>query len=94
MKLGDRRRLRPPSHAARVVEMGFDAVLLNTAVARANDPVRMASAFAKAVAAGASPTKPAPWLKAKAPNPRHRWWVRRSGNRRRIEDWVTVLCRS
>ena len=32
--------------------MGFDAVLLNTAVARADDPVRMASAFAKAIAAG------------------------------------------
>ena len=41
-----------PSHAARVLEMGFDAVLLNTAVARADDPVRMATAFAKAVAAG------------------------------------------
>ena len=41
-----------PSHAARVLEMGFDAVLLNTAVARADDPVRMAGAFAKAVAAG------------------------------------------
>ena len=41
-----------PSHAARVLEMGFDAVLLNTAVARADDPIRMASAFAKAVAAG------------------------------------------
>ena len=41
-----------PSHAARVLEMGFDAVLLNTAVARADDSVRMASAFAKAVTAG------------------------------------------
>lgn len=41
-----------PSHAARVLEMGFDAVLLNTAVARADDPVRMAAAFAQAVAAG------------------------------------------
>ena len=41
-----------PSHAARVLEMGFDAVLLNTAVARADDPVRMAAAFGKAVAAG------------------------------------------
>jgi thiazole synthase len=34
------------------MEMGFDAVLLNTAVAQAGDPVRMASAFAKAVDAG------------------------------------------
>ena len=41
-----------PSHAARVLEMGFDAVLLNTAVARADDPARMAAAFGEAVAAG------------------------------------------
>ena len=41
-----------PSHAAQVMEMGFDAVLLNTAVAQALDPVRMAQAFAQAVAAG------------------------------------------
>lgn len=41
-----------PSHAAQVMEMGFDAVLLNTAVAQARDPVRMARAFAQAVAAG------------------------------------------
>jgi thiazole synthase len=41
-----------PSHAAEAMEMGFDAVLLNTAVAAAADPVRMASAFAAAVDAG------------------------------------------
>lgn len=41
-----------PSHAARALEMGFDAVLLNTAVARADDPARMAAAFARAVEAG------------------------------------------
>jgi thiazole synthase len=41
-----------PSHAAQVMEMGFDAVLLNTAVAQSGDPVRMASAFALAVQAG------------------------------------------
>lgn len=41
-----------PSHAAQVMEMGFDAVLLNTAVAQAGDPVRMARAFADGVAAG------------------------------------------
>ncbi len=41
-----------PSHAAAAMEMGFDAVLLNTAVARAADPVRMAGAFAAAIAAG------------------------------------------
>jgi thiazole synthase len=43
-----------PSHACQVMEWGFDGVLLNTAVSRALDPVRMASAFAKAVNAGRS----------------------------------------
>ncbi len=41
-----------PSHAATVMEMGYDAVLLNTAVANAADPPCMAEAFAKAVDAG------------------------------------------
>ncbi len=41
-----------PSHAAAAMELGYDAVLLNTAVARAGDPARMAAAFAQAVAAG------------------------------------------
>ena len=41
-----------PSHAMQAMEMGFDAVLLNTAVAKAADPVRMARAFGRAVAAG------------------------------------------
>ena len=41
-----------PSHAAAAMEMGFDAVLLNTSVATAADPVRMARAFAAAVEAG------------------------------------------
>jgi thiazole synthase len=41
-----------PSHAAEAMEMGYDAVLLNTAVAKAGDPVKMAQAFAKAVEAG------------------------------------------
>jgi thiazole synthase len=41
-----------PSHAARAMELGFDAVLINTAVAQAGDPVRMAEAFAQAVEAG------------------------------------------
>ena len=43
-----------PSHAAEAMEMGFDGVLLNTAVAQAGDPVRMAGAFAKAIEAGRS----------------------------------------
>jgi thiazole synthase len=41
-----------PSHAAAVMELGYDAVLLNTAVAKAGDPVAMAAAFAKAVESG------------------------------------------
>mgnify|MGYP001627139631 CR=1 FL=1 len=41
-----------PSHACTVLEWGYDAVLLNTAVALAQDPVAMAGAFADAVAAG------------------------------------------
>lgn len=41
-----------PSHAARALEMGFDAVLLNTAVAEASDPVMMADAFRQAIEAG------------------------------------------
>lgn len=41
-----------PSHAATVMELGFDAVLLNTAVAGAGNPAMMASGFAKAIEAG------------------------------------------
>jgi thiazole synthase len=41
-----------PSHACQVMEWGYDGVLLNTAVALAQDPVRMAQAFANAVSAG------------------------------------------
>lgn len=44
--------LGAPSHAAEAMEMGFDAVLLNTAIARAGDPAQMAAAFAQGVAAG------------------------------------------
>jgi thiazole synthase len=41
-----------PSQAAQAMEMGFDGILLNTAVAKAHDPVRMAGAFAAAIHAG------------------------------------------
>ncbi|WP_413154490.1 thiazole synthase [Bartonella sp. cb54] len=41
-----------PSHATIAMELGYDAVLLNTAVAKANDPVLMAEAFSKAIQAG------------------------------------------
>ncbi|HRF09217.1 MAG TPA: thiazole synthase [Xanthobacteraceae bacterium] len=41
-----------PSHAAKALEMGFDAVLLNTAVAGSGNPVKMAKAFSLALEAG------------------------------------------
>ena len=44
--------LGKPSQAAQALELGFDAVLLNTAVAHSPDPVAMAKAFAGAVEAG------------------------------------------
>ncbi len=44
--------LGSPSHAAEAMEMGADAVLVNTAIARASDPVAMAHAFRLAVEAG------------------------------------------
>lgn len=44
--------LGAPSHAAESMEMGADAVLVNTAIAISGNPVAMARAFAKAVEAG------------------------------------------
>ena len=44
--------LGAPSHAAEVMEMGYDGVLLNTAIAKAGDPAKMADGFAKAIEAG------------------------------------------
>ena len=44
--------LGSPSHAAEAMELGADAVLINTAIAVNDDPCRMARAFAKAVEAG------------------------------------------
>lgn len=41
-----------PSHAAEAMELGADAVLVNTAIAIASNPVKMAQAFAKSVEAG------------------------------------------
>lgn len=46
--------LGAPSHAAEAMELGADAVLINTAIAVAGDPVRMARAFRSAVDAGRS----------------------------------------
>jgi thiazole synthase len=44
--------LGAPSHAAEAMEMGADAVLVNTALAEASDHGKMAEAFALGVAAG------------------------------------------
>ena len=44
--------LGKPSHAADAMEIGYDAILLNTAVAKAGDPALMAEAFAEAIISG------------------------------------------
>ncbi|AKJ29559.1 thiazole synthase [Caldimonas brevitalea] len=44
--------LGAPSHAAQAMELGYDAVLLNSAVAQAGDPVGMAGAFRAAIEGG------------------------------------------
>ncbi len=44
--------LGAPSHAAAAMELGYDAILLNTAIAKSGDPAAMARAFALAVEAG------------------------------------------
>lgn len=41
-----------PSHATQAMELGFDAILLNTAIAKAGDPVIMSEAFSNAIIAG------------------------------------------
>jgi len=46
-----------PSQAAQAMELGYDAVLLNSAVAQARDPVAMAGAFREAIQAGRSAWK-------------------------------------
>lgn len=51
-----------PSHACQVMEWGFDGVLLNTAVSRALDPVKMASAFADAIRSGRAGFKAGPMI--------------------------------
>jgi thiazole synthase len=41
-----------PSHAAQALELGYDGVLLNTAIAQASDPIKMAEGFKYALLAG------------------------------------------
>lgn len=61
-----------PSHAAEAMEIGASAVLVNTAIAIAADPVRMARAFRKAVEAGREAWEiglPAPAITASPTSP-------------------------
>ncbi len=51
-----------PSHATDAMELGYEAILLNTAVAKAGDPVLMARAFALAVESGRSAWQAQPML--------------------------------
>ena len=63
-----------PSHAAAAIEMGADAVLVNTAIAAAADPAKMATAFAMAVQAaelGISSCPPASGTRASATSPQN-----------------------
>ena len=54
-----------PSQAAAAMEMGADAVLVNTAIATAGDPVVMAKAFRRAVAAGRASYRVGPGMISK-----------------------------
>ena len=58
-----------PSHAAAALEIGYDAVLLNTAVAKSGDPVGMAEAFGKAVESGRLAYKSKPILPQEMASP-------------------------
>lgn len=61
-----------PSHAAAALEIGADAVLVNTAIAVANDPIAMARAFRQAVDAGRTAREcglPEPSSQASATSP-------------------------
>ncbi len=64
--------LGAPSHAAEAMEMGADAVLVNTALAISPDPVRIAHAFRQAVEAGRTAYElglPVPGAEASATSP-------------------------
>ena len=68
-----------PSQAAQVMEWGYDAVLLNTAVSRSGTPVAMAQAFAWAVQAGhlaaqAEPILPREHAQASTPTVGQPFW--------------------
>lgn len=58
-----------PSHACLAMELGFDAVLLNTAVAKSGDPILMAKAFSQAVQAGRNAYNAIPILEQEMASP-------------------------
>lgn len=58
-----------PSHAVQAMEMGYDAILLNTAIAHANQPERMATAFKKAIEAGRGAYLSGPMAEQKSAQP-------------------------
>ncbi|MDZ4841550.1 MAG: thiazole synthase [Hyphomicrobium aestuarii] len=58
-----------PSQAAHAMELGFDACLLNTAVAKAADPPAMAAAFAQAIEAGRAAYRSGPMEPRDMANP-------------------------
>ncbi len=64
--------LGAPSHAAEAMEMGADAVLINTALAISSDPIRIAQAFRQAIQAGRTAFElglPSPHAEARATSP-------------------------
>lgn len=68
-----------PSHAAQVMEWGFDGVLLNSAVSRSGNPVQMAKAFAQATEAGRNayesvPMPPSEHTRASTPTVGQPFW--------------------
>jgi len=63
--------LGSPSHAAAALEMGADAVLVNTAIAAAEDPVGMAAAFRLGVEAGRAAREAGICGRAGGPEPAH-----------------------
>ena len=65
--------LAVPSQASQAMEMGADAVLVNTAIARAQDPALMGEAFSSASKPGARPGSRAASSPSATPRPAARW---------------------
>ena len=58
-----------PSHACQAMELGYDAILLNTAVAKSGEPIKMAMAFANAIKAGRQAYQSTPILPREMASP-------------------------